>query len=110
MKKIVAMLLVLITLTFSLVACGGKEIIGIVPQYAGDPITVMDKNHEFTADDFTVWVMYKVEQGQEVTKDFTFEVVGTTNEYYIVEITYKDLTEPLFVWIGEEEATEPVEE
>ena len=110
MKKIIAMLLVLITLTFSLVACGGKEIVGIVTKYSGEPIEVMDKNHEFTADDFTVWVIYKVEQGQEVTKDFTFEVVATTDEYYIVEITCGEWTEPVFVDIGVEETTEAVEE
>ncbi len=101
MKKIVSLALVILTLALALVSCG-KEVIGIVPKYAGEPIEVLDKNHEFTADDFTVWVMYKVEQGQEVTKDFTFEVVSATEEYYVVEITYKDLTEPCYVWIGED--------
>ncbi len=106
MKKIVALALVLVTLAISLVACGGKEIIGLVPKYAGEPIEVMDKNHEFAAEDFTVWVIYEKNQGQEVTKDFTFEVVSTTDEYYIVEITHKNWTEPCFVWIGEEETVE----
>ncbi len=109
MKKIVAMLLVIITLTFALVACGGKEIVGIVPKYSGEPVAEYDENREFTADDFTVWVMYKVEDGQEVTKDFEFEVIGSCAEYYVVEITYKEWKEPVYVWIGEDEAEESAE-
>jgi len=103
MKKIVALALALLTFALMFASCG-KEVVGIVSKYSGEPIEVLDKDHEFTADDFTVWVMYKVEQGQEVTKDFTFEVTGMTEEYYVVEITYKDLTEPCYVWIGEETA------
>lgn len=99
MKKIVALALVILTLALALVSCG-KEIIGVIPKYVGEPIVEFDENHEFKKEDFSVMVIYKLEQGQETTDDFTIEVVEYNEYYYTVAITHKGWTEYAFVDIG----------
>ena len=106
MKKIIAFALVVLMLAATLVSCGGKEIIGLYAQYIGEPVEVLDMDREFTAEDFTVWVTYAEEGGQEITTDFTFEIVERTQGYYRLEFTHKGYTDSSFVWIGSEEEAE----
>ena len=103
MKKI-ALILALITLVFALASCG-KEIIGLMPIYVGDPVT--EENHEFRAEDFSVWVAYK--DGQAMTDDFTFKVVDFYDGTYQLEFTHKNVSDYTFVTIvpaGEDETAE----
>ena len=100
MKKIIAMLLALVMLVFTLASCG-KEIIGLVPLYVGED--VYDENHEFKAEDFSVWVVY--EESQVITKDFKFEVLGINDGAYVIEVSYKDWTNVTYVDIKTESDT-----
>ncbi len=97
MKKLVSAILML-ALVLCFVACdknslSGNKVIAVMPSYVGEP--VMDENHEFTADDFTVRVAYEV--GQGTATEFDFEVVECNGYYYTVNITVGDITEPCFV-------------
>lgn len=105
MKKIIALTLALVMLAFTFASCGDDGIVGIVPFYVGE--TVYDENHEFKAEDFSVWVSY--EDGQKLTEDFTFEVIDCSDGVYTIEITYKDWVNQTFVYIGLEKGTDNAE-
>lgn len=94
MKKILCALLVLITLTLTMASCDdGRELLGIVPAYMGGPVTTT--THEFTKNDFYVLANY--EDGDEAIDDYEFYVEGMADGYYIIQFTYKNAANPLYV-------------
>lgn len=93
MKKILSALLLTVML-LACVSCGGPEALGIVPSYMGPPITVTD--YEFTKDDFLVIASF--DDGTDKTiDDYEFELVGLQEGYYILEFTYQDVGNPLYI-------------
>lgn len=104
MKKIVSLLLFLLTLFFatlfagSLSGCsddsGGAKVLGMMPVYVGE--AVMDTHHTFQKEDFYVLVSYSDNHDQAVT-DFTYEVIDLRDGYYTIQIRWKDWEELCYV-------------
>lgn len=94
-KKIITLAAAL--LSFALVSCGGPKIVSLVPVYKGAEVT--DTHHEFTKDDFDVYLTYD-DGAQLLADDFTLEVKGMKAGYYILEVTVKDFSEEAYVPIN----------
>lgn len=80
-----------------LISCGGPELLSIIPAYKGEAVT--STHHTFTNDDFYVIASY-ADGTDEVVSDFEFEVEGMEKGYYVINITYKDMENPVFVPIN----------
>lgn len=96
MKKLIKFAAAGLTL-LALVSCGGPELLSIMPAYKGEPVT--STYHEFTKDDFYVIASYDNGEDKVIT-DFEFEVQGMENGYYVINITYEDMDNPVYVPIN----------
>lgn len=72
----------------------GRKAVSIVPSYSGAPVTVSDR--EFTKKDFMVIVSYE-DGSTEFIDDYDFELVGLDAGYYVLEFTYQDVSNPLYI-------------
>ncbi len=94
MKKILCAVLAVLMLTLCMASCDdGEEVLGIFPSYMGGPVTTTD--HEFTKDDFYVLANYA--NRDEAIDDYEFYIEGMADGYYIIQFTYKDVSNPLYV-------------
>ncbi len=94
MKKFLCSVLAVLMLTLALASCDdGREVLGIFPSYKGGPVTTTD--YEFTKDDFFVLANYA--DGDESIDDYEFYIEGMADGYYIIQFTYKDVSNPLYV-------------
>ena len=91
--KFTALVLVLVSLTLGLAACG-KEVLSLTPAYRGEEVTELD--HEFKKEDFYVYATFTDGTDGEVT-DFEMKVKGMDAGYYILEFTYNGFTEEGYV-------------
>jgi len=94
MKRLFCALFAALMLAVCLASCDdGEEVLGILPSYMGPPVTTTD--HEFTKDDFYVLANY--ENRDESIDDYEFYIEGMENGYYVIQFTYKDVSNPLYV-------------
>ncbi len=98
-KRLLALLCAGILLILALASCGnntnaGKSVIGILPAFTGNDITVTD--YEFTKDDFYVMVTY-ADGTNGSTKDYTIENVTLEQGYYTVRIEYEGVGNNCYV-------------
>ncbi|MGN1410813.1 MAG: hypothetical protein ACI4XJ_11650 [Eubacteriales bacterium] len=97
MKKKIITLAATTLLLSLLTSCGGPEVVSLVPVYKGAEVT--DTNHEFTTDDFDIYLTYE-DGSQSIADDYTLEIKGMKAGYYILEITADDFTEEAYVPIN----------
>jgi len=93
MRKMRNILLAVLCLVM-LASCGGPELLSIYPVYVGEPVT--STHHTFSREDFMVIAAY-TGGIDETVDDFEFEVRGMDAGYYVIDITYEGLDNPVFV-------------
>ena len=101
-KRIIALVLALLCLALTVVSCGDKtddendpnKPIGIMPTYIGESVT--STYHEFAKEDFNVLVAYADGTDETVT-DYDFEVLEMSNGYFIIEFTYRGVSNKCYV-------------
>ena len=96
MKKFTKYAALLLSL-LCLASCGGPELLAVYPAYQGQPVT--STHHEFTKKDFIVCASYDDGTDEFVT-DFEFEVKGMEAGYYVIDVTYDGMGNPVFVPIN----------
>lgn len=94
MKKTFCVLLAAVMLLCFVSCDDGREVWGILPSYTGLPVTTTDR--EFTKEDFMVMANY-ADGTDEFIDDYEFEVVGFEEGYYVIQFTYKDVSNPLYI-------------
>ena len=75
-------------------SCGGPELLAIYPVYIGE--TVTSTHHEFEKEDFYVLASYNDGTDKLVT-NFDMEVEGMDAGYYLINIEFEDMDNPVYV-------------